>query len=333
MDTERGFKLALLATATLLTILLLLPYMVMILAAILLAYLLSTPYDWLEPKIGERPAAFSLICGTLLVVLLPVVLLLNVVLEGVRELLGVLQQGNGQASVEEMTALLESVFGIDINGASSLLELVRQGDVVELSQNALATFGSISEAFVNLTILLFVWYYLLKDGDRLLAWLEAVSPLSSDVHSTLRTRADELLYAVVIGNFIVAVADGLLVSVGLWATGFSDIIFWAFIAVFLALIPLVGTMLIWVPAAVYLLVTGEVPLGIFLFLWGFLVVGSVDNILRPFLGAPEAGLEPPIFVVGVLTGLSLFGVVGIFFGPILLAMTKALYETLGPDIQ
>lgn len=333
MDVERGFQLVLLAVAGLLTFMLLWPYLSVILGAILLAYLLSTPYEWLAPKIGDRVAAFVLILSTLLVLLIPFVLIINAVLQGVGDLLTSLQQNEGLAGFEGLQPLLKSIFGIDIDGGSSILDLAQRGEILDLAQTALDTVGGISEAFVHLTILLFVWYYLLKDGDQLIAWIGDVFPLSPAVQSELFTRADEVMYAVVIGNFVVAVADGVMVAIALWVVGFSDIVFWLFVCVFLALIPLVGTIVVWVPASVYLVIMGDTVSGVMLFAYGLVVVGSVDNVLRLFLGAPDVGLEPAIFIVGVLTGLSLFGVMGIFYGPVVLVMSKVVYETVGQELK
>ncbi|MEF8758039.1 MAG: AI-2E family transporter [Halobacteriales archaeon] len=109
--------------------------------------------------------------------------------------------------------------------------------------------------------------------------------------------------------------------------------FWTLIAVFLALVPLIGTMLLWVPAAAYLVAVGDVVVGVALFASGAVVVGAVDNVLRPFLGRPSVGLEPGLYVVGVIAGLSFFRVRGIFYGPVLLVMTKVVFETFGPDLQ
>lgn len=333
MDADRWFQVALLAVAGLLTFMLLRPYLSVILAAILLAYLLSAPYEWLAPRVGDRAAALGLIVWTLFVLLVPFVLLVDVVLRGLGDLLAALRENGGLGEFEGVEGLLGSIFGIDFQEGDSIVELLRQGEVLDLAQTALDAVGGVSEAFVHLTILLFVWYYLLKDGDRLVAWIGDVLPLSPEVRSDLTRRADEVLYVVVVGNFVVAVVDGLLVGLGLWVVGFSDAVFWTFISVFLALIPLVGTMLVWVPAAAYLVLVGEAVPGVLLFLYGFVVVGAVDELLRPFLGAPDVGLEPAIFVVGVLTGLTLFGVVGLFYGPVLLVMTKVVYETLGKDLQ
>jgi predicted PurR-regulated permease PerM len=333
MEVERGFQIALFVIAGSLTLLLFLPYLTVILGAILLAYVLSPAHERLAPHVGERIAALGLICSTLLLFLLPFILLTNTVLKGIGDLLGRLGENDGLAGFEGVESLLGSVFGLDLDGGSSIVETVQRGEFLELVGTALDVFGGVSDAFVHVTILLFVWYYLLKDGDTLLGWITEVVPLSTDLQSDLFRRADEVMYAVVIGNFIVAVADGVLVGIGLWIVGFSDIVFWTFICVFLALIPLVGTMLVWVPAAAYLIFLDNILAGAFLIVYGFGVVGSVDNVLRPFVGSPEVGLGPAIFVVGVLTGLSLFGVLGIFYGPVLLVMTKVVFETLGEEFQ
>lgn len=323
MHPERSAQLLLLAAAGLLTLLLLLPFRSAILGAILIAYLLQWPYEALEPHVGDRPAALALVTATVVVLVVPFVLLASVAIRGVRDLFTIVQ-GDGGGGVE---ALLGAVFGTDIDVGTSLRSLVDDGQFRELLQAVLDAAGGLGQAFVQVTVLLFLTYYLLRDGDDLLAWLGAVSPLPRSMQQELLRRADRLMYAVVVGNVAIAAADGLLVGLGLFVVGFSDVLFWTVLCVFLAFIPHVGTMVVWIPASAYLVATGSVVPGVGLFLYGAVVVGAVDNVLRPFLGSPEAGLDPALFVVGVFAGLAFFGVLGVFYGPIVLAMTKIVYET------
>lgn len=325
MDTERAFGLLVLVVATALTLALFGPFVTVILTAVLLAYLLGPPYRRLAPRTGEWLAAVGLVAAAIVLVVVPFVVLLGIVLSGLGTLLTQLRTGADGG----IATLLESTFGTDLDVGASILELVREGTIGEVLATLFEVVGGVSESFIRLTILLFLSYYLLKDGDDLVAWLRTQIPLSTDVVDTLLDRADELLFAIVVGNTVVAVADGLLVGLGLLLTGFSNVVFWTAVAVFLALIPLVGTTVVWVPAAIYLVVIGDTVPGVLLFLYGVVIVGAVDNVLRPYVGATEVGLTAPLYIFGVFSGIALFGFVGIYFGPFALVMTKILFDTLG----
>ena len=192
--------------------------------------------------------------------------------------------------------------------------------------------GGVSESFIRLTVLLFLSYYLLKNGDDLVTWLRALIPQPVEITDALMDRADELLFAIVVGNTVIAVTDGVLVGLGLLLTGFSNVVFWTAIAIFLALIPLVGTTVVWIPAALYLVLIGDTVPGVLLFLYGVVIVGAVDNVLRPYVGATEVGLTAPLYIFGVFSGIALFGFVGIYFGPFVLVLTKILFDTLGESV-
>jgi predicted PurR-regulated permease PerM len=331
MDTERAFGLLVLAVATVLTLALFRPFVTVVLTAGLLAYLLRPLYRRLAPRVGERVTAVGLLVASIVLVVVPFVVLLGVALSGLRTLLTRLRQGVDEGEIG-VTEILESTFGTDFDVGASVREIVRERQVGELLGAVFELVGGVSETFIRLTILLFLSYYLLKNGDDLLAWLREQVPLPRGTTDTLLEQADALLFAVVVGNTVIAVADGLLVGVGLLLTGFSDVVFWTAVAVFLALIPLVGTTFIWVPAALYLVVVGDTVAGTLLFCYGVVIVGAVDNVLRPYVGATEVGLTAPLYIFGVFSGIALFGFVGIYFGPFVLVMTKILFDTLGGPV-
>lgn len=329
MDTERAFGLLVLAVATVVTLLLFRPFVSVVLTAVLLAYLLRPLYRRLAPRTGELPAAAGLIFATIVLVVIPFVVLLGVVLSGLRALLSRFRENSDGDGV---TDLLESTFGTDLDVGASILELAREGAVGEILVALFNVVGGVSESFIRLTVLLFLSYYLLKNGDDLVTWLRALIPQPVEITDALMDRADELLFAIVVGNTVIAVTDGVLVGLGLLLTGFSNVVFWTAIAIFLALIPLVGTTVVWIPAALYLVLIGDTVPGVLLFLYGVVIVGAVDNVLRPYVGATEVGLTAPLYIFGVFSGIALFGFVGIYFGPFVLVLTKILFDTLGESV-
>jgi len=331
MESRRAFELVVLVLAALLAFLLLSPYLPEILGAILVAYLLRVPHRRLAPYVGNGPAALGLLLVTIVLLVVPFALLVTIAVQG---LAGLAQQFLGEETdlqVSSIEDLFREVMGPGFDVEATVQQFVREGRGMELVQPVLETIGGISEAFVRLTVLLFLSYYLLTMGDDLVSWIASTLPLAESDRRELFDRTDDLMYAVIVGNFLIALADGVLVGIGLWVAGLSNVIFLTVIAVFLAFIPLIGSMVIWIPAAAFLIATGDVVPGVLLLAYGAVVVGSVDNVLRPFVGASEAGLDPATFIVGIFGGLSLVGVMGVFYGPIFLAMSKEVYDVLGPD--
>jgi predicted PurR-regulated permease PerM len=331
MESRRAFELVVLVLAALLAFLLLSPYLPEILGAILVAYLLRVPHRRLAPYVGNGPAALGLLLVTIVLLVVPFALLVTIAVQG---LAGLAQQFLGEETdlqVSSIEDLFREVMGPGFDVEATVQQFVREGRGMELVQPVLETIGGISEAFVRLTVLLFLSYYLLTMGEDLVSWIASTLPLAESDRRELFDRTDDLMYAVIVGNFLIALADGVLVGIGLWVAGLSNVIFLTVIAVFLAFIPLIGSMVIWIPAAAFLIATGDVVPGVLLLAYGAVVVGSVDNVLRPFVGASEAGLDPATFIVGIFGGLSLVGVMGVFYGPIFLAMSKEVYDVLGPD--
>jgi len=131
---------------------------------------------------------------------------------------------------------------------------------------------------------------------------------------------------VLIGHVLVAVIQGVIAGVGLTLVGIPNAVFWTFVMVLLALIPLIGTFAVWAPASAYLAWTGNTTPAVALFVYGVFVVGISDEYLRPVLVNRYAKLGPSVIIVGVLGGLTVFGFMGIFVGPIIVGSLKAAIE-------
>lgn len=331
MNAERGVQLLLLAAATVVIALLFAPYLQFVLAAALLAYLLAPLQRRLAPRIGPRPSALALLALAVVAVLVPLALLVNAVVAGFRDLLAAVREG--EAGLDALEAALQAVFGTDFDLPEAVREALAEFRPGSLVGDVLGVVGGVSEAVVGTVVLAFALYYLLVAGDRLVGWLRALSPLAADVEDDLLARADELAYAVLVGNLVVAVLQGVLVGGALFAVGFDDAAFWATMTALLSLLPVVGAPVVWVPASAVLLLGDRPVAAAALVLFGLVVVGLVDDALRPLVGGREARLNPGLFVVGVFGGLATLGLVGIFVGPILVGLAKTTFEVVGRDVQ
>jgi len=179
---------------------------------------------------------------------------------------------------------------------------------------------------LSLFVMAYAMFFFLIDGPHLVNALKSHLPLSSEDRDVVVGRGLAVTRASLKGILIIGALQGTLVGLGLWAAGLSGAVFWGTIVFVLSAVPGLGAPIIWLPAAIYLAMTGSVGWGIALALWGALVVGLVDNILRPLIVGRDAKLPDLVVLVSILGGIGAFGVMGIVLGPILAAMLDTLLD-------
>lgn len=199
----------------------------------------------------------------------------------------------------------------------------------QASEFVFALPGIILQMFVAF----FVSFYLFKDGGRFFNRLKKALPLRTHFQKQIFKKIDQITYAVIYGSIIIALIQGSLGAIGFFIFGISSPILWGIIMSIFALIPFLGTTVIWGPAALFLILDGLVASefsvvlkGVGLLLFGILVVSSVDNLLKPKLIGKKAKVHPVLILVGVLGGLVFLGFVGFIIGPLILALFEAFLE-------
>ena len=180
--------------------------------------------------------------------------------------------------------------------------------------------------FGNLTLMIFMLFFFFRDGDAMAQRIKGLIPFDAKRKLQLDRHLQEVTRAVVFGTVVTALVQGALIGIGFWITGLSSPVVFGAVAAIASFIPFVGTGLVWVPAVVYLYIQGVLWKAIFLAVWGAVVAGSADNFLRPVLVSGQAEMGTLTVFFGVLGGLVAFGTVGLFLGPVLLALVLALIE-------
>ena len=181
---------------------------------------------------------------------------------------------------------------------------------------------------VEVFFVIFTMYYLFRDGERMRAAAYDMMPLSGPQAREILDRTGEVIGASVYGVLVIAVIQGVLGGLAFWVLGLPSPLLWGVVMIFLSMIPMLGSFIVWVPAAIYLALTGEWGKAIMLAVWGALVIGSVDNFLRPKLVGERTRLHELLVFFSVLGGLQVFGVLGIVLGPVIVAITIALLDVL-----
>jgi predicted PurR-regulated permease PerM len=181
---------------------------------------------------------------------------------------------------------------------------------------------------VEIFFVIFTMYYFFRDGERMREAVYSVLPLNDRRAHEIIDRTQEVISASVYGVLVIALIQGALGGLAFWALGLPSPLLWGVVMVFLSMIPMAGAFVVWVPAALYLVATGHWGKAIILTVWGALVIGSVDNFLRPKLVGEKTRLHELLIFFSVLGGLQVFGVIGLVLGPVVVAITIALLDVL-----
>jgi predicted PurR-regulated permease PerM len=179
---------------------------------------------------------------------------------------------------------------------------------------------------VSFFITMYLVFFLLRDGSRLSRHINAAIPLEESDKRDLRIKFTTVIRATVKGNVLVAAAQGALGGVAFWFLGVNGALLWAVSMAFLSLLPAVGAGLIWLPVALYLLASGAVWQGAALIAYGVLVIGLIDNVLRPLLVGKDTKMPDYVVLISTLGGMAVFGLNGFVIGPVIAAMFMAVWD-------
>jgi predicted PurR-regulated permease PerM len=179
---------------------------------------------------------------------------------------------------------------------------------------------------VKLFIVLYLLFFLLRDGDGLSRRIRDAIPLRAEQKRDLFNKFTAVIRATVKGNIVVALVQGALGGLIFWLLGVHAAVLWGALMAVLSLLPAVGSALVWLPVAIYFLVTGAIWQGVVLIAFGVLVIGLVDNVLRPILVGKDTKIPDYVVLVATLGGMAIFGLNGFVIGPVIAAMFMAAWD-------
>lgn len=216
--------------------------------------------------------------------------------------------------IKEIISMIDSRFGIQLLSKENL------SNIPALVSAALPDFlSSAGSIFINLTSMFFILFFMLSNADSMEMTLLKYIPLSVENKKIVVKETKNIVASYAIGIPILALAQGVCAYIGYAIFGIQDPMLWGFVTCVCSVIPFVGSGLIWIPLVVYLFASGHTQSAIFLAIYCAVVVLNVDNVLRLFLLKAFADIHPLITLFGVITGLKLFGFIGLIFGPLLVS--------------
>jgi predicted PurR-regulated permease PerM len=285
---------------------------------------------------GRKVLASGLTCLILaLVILIPLFTLMSIIANQALEFSSQVTRGmqGGElwkwvaAKVDSLKNYL-TLLNLPLPPGEINLESLVQTVVTKASAfiytNAIGLIKGFTVFFFDLLLVLFIAFFMFLQGDEFIAALKRLSPLDPAHNEEIMRETETTIKATLWGTVIVAFVQGALGGVGFFIFGLPQPAFWGTVMIPAAVIPVVGSTIIWGPAAIYLLATGHLASGIGLILWGGVLVSVIDNVLKPIL-VKGSGDTPSIFILfSILGGLTYFGMIGFILGPLILSFLLSL---------
>ena len=332
------FLLGLTAVALYFCYVLISPFLKPIIFSAVLAVLFFPLHSQIRRRIRSRTvsALFSTLVVILLITLITV-FLGRAIATGLRDIYQSLS--NSGAGTERLSLYFIYLFDRAIEFASRYLPVsipdlraatlnqAEKGVALLLNITA-GALGSITSLIANALIAFFILFFFFRDGRTMLRRASVLLPLRRDQARRLFARVKETLHAIVYGTLAMAALQGALTGVAFWILGVSSPVLWAIVTALCALLPLIGTAIVLLPAISMLIFSGHWIKGLILLAWSLVVVHPVDNLLRPYLIGGRTRLSTLYVFFALLGGLKTFGALGVFIGPIVLAITWALFKFL-----
>lgn len=330
---SRQFLILLLIGALVVTYFIFQPFLAPLIMAAVFAVLLHPLYLRMLQYVPRWPSVVSLL--TVLIAVLFVLIPLSFIgtqvgLQAAR-VYTTLTDGNTRAELrttaEEAEKALVRVFP-QADGFSERLTANVSGYGSQALSWIVQHLGTAFASVASLTLSFFVFfvalYYLLRDGESVKKWVIEMSPLNDAHDAKVFDRLERAVNSVIKGSLTIALLQGIVSGIGYTIFGVPNAVLWGTVTAIAALIPGVGTALIITPIILFMAITGNMTAAIGLTIWGVAAVGLIDNLLGPKLIGSGIKLHPLLVLLSVLGGVSLFGPMGIFLGPLALSLVFAL---------
>ena len=284
------------------------PYTTGLIGGLVLFVVFAPLQARLTRRIPPRAAAAVMVLLALLLLVVPTVSFAGLLVDQAQSIATGVAQGT----------LLDRLKSLEVGGMAVGPRLAGLSEqvVTWLGSSAFGLLGTATRIGLNLTISLFVLYFLLLRPDEIWEGVKPYIPFSPASADLLRDRFRDVTISTVIGTGLIACIQGAIVGCGFWLTGLPNALFWGVVTVVFAILPVVGSGMIWGPGAVLLYLNDHYGAAIALALTGVVLVGNVDVLIRPAVFRRYAQIHPLVTLVGAVGGVSCFGLIGILIGPL-----------------
>lgn len=316
------------------------PFVLALFLGAILAYITHPVYAWVARKVKYKSLASFLVCFlVILLITVPAFFLVKALVQESYVMFIVIKQklavGLFQNCHNQFCQFVEQ----KVNNPQvihTIQELSKNAStwIVQRGSNFLV---SIPHVFLNLFIIFFSMFYFLRDSERLTSRIKVLLDTHSKSYTLIAGRVHEIVRGILYGYLLVALIEGAAGALGFFIFGISSPLLWGIVLAFATFVPMLGSSIVWVPAAVILFLNGMFQdsslimlQGAGLFIYGLLIIGGIDNFLRPKLIGDRAKIHPLVILLGILGGVILVGPLGLLLGPLILALTLFIFDLYVP---
>ncbi|MGM5483857.1 MAG: AI-2E family transporter [Nanobdellota archaeon] len=302
--------------------------------AAIFSYVSYPLYKWFFLKLkSKRLSALSLILILTLIIIVPLMMLIMTIASKIIQFASTFNYQNITGSVNQVCSFVNENTAFVLSQDNVRNILVKAINTIEdnITSSALWIFNSTSALVFQVLFIMIFMYYFYIYGETIYKNFEKLLPFSNESKKKLINKIGNDINALFLGQGLVALAQGLIGGVGFFIFGLENPVFWGFIMIITSILPVIGAWLVWVPAAVVIFFEGNVMGGVGLFIWGFVIVSNIDNLLRPILVNSFSRLHFLTVFLGVIIGIKAFNLIGIILGPLLISVLISLIEIYFKD--
>lgn len=335
---EDGGFLALILLITFAFAWLVAPFLGAILWGVIAAILFRPLYERLLLRFGGRRSVSAAICliVILMVVIVPAFVFGASLIQEAGNIYDKVQSGEidfakllmqiRDALPPRLNEMLLPAAQSDIQAGREMVDSSISNILQSIASRALWFGQGALQLLASIGVMLYLTFFLLRDGAALADKIKAVIPLRPEVRDALLDHFIVVVRATMRGTVVVSILQGLVGGIIFWMLGIQAAILWGLLMALFSLFPAVGTGMVWVPVSIYLLATGSTTEGMILIFCGFFIIGLIDNLLRPILVGHEAHMPEFVVLIATLSGLKLMGLNGVVIGPMIAALFIATWR-------
>lgn len=341
--SDLAFALVL-AVTTILFFIILLPFLPPLIFSMFLVILVFPIYERVVRWFGgrRRLASIAVSLAVVLAVIAPSVAVAYVLVERGILLFSQLSEALAKGPLHERLGVLEPILGpllepLDEAGLPGALREMASRAAKALSSRLAPAVAAIGRLVIGAFIVILGLYYLLLDGRELVEEVVEITPIEREYSREIAEDLGAVLRSLFLASFFTAIVQGALGLGAFWLVSLPHALIWAslmaFFSLLFSLVPILGTSLVWVPVMLWLLLEGRIWAGIFILVFGLIVLGSVDLFVRPLVARATARLHPLIVLLTLFGGIGLFGPIGALLGPLVGALTVAFARVWSRDVR
>ncbi|PKM91728.1 hypothetical protein CVU82_00790 [Candidatus Falkowbacteria bacterium HGW-Falkowbacteria-1] len=305
------------------------PFLIEIIISAVLVSFSYRPFLWLTKFFKGKKIAAALVMSLLflLIVIIPISNL--IIFSGKKSLVAYSETAKfiNNADVNLKNSVLSKLDFINFEDANVKNFILETTKIIRdwIGKGATLIVKGTTSFLVSLIMIVLTMFFFYIDGEKMVEKIKHWSPLPNKYDVEIFKKFREVSYAAVISTFATAGVQGVVGAIGFMIVGLPS--FYAGILIaFFSLIPYIGSMIIYIPVGIYLIVVGEIFKGVFILAWGFIIIGNTDNLLRAYLLKGKSNINPIFIIFALMGGIALFGFWGLIIGPLILALTSTIFH-------